>query len=614
MTWPVNDTFSDSNGTLLSGTGVSVDGNGYTVRTSDSGSQLAPVAGSLAAFGAYEVQAGAVYRKTSGAGTVYLYYVDNPGAVTTDQVTAVYKCFTNASTYIALTIHRYFQLRYYFATSGSFTAGTWYLFDSTGGGLVGAQAGTTLVSGAASFSDPGRFTFGTAGTAVSNTVSYKLSGTNPASGGFTVEVIANGTTLAWAPNFTTTYSSGNLYPVGWAMEGNVVGTPGSQTGVHMDSFTYGAGAVPATSAVITGPAVVGVTLATPTDYTIRGLVGGSEGGVFKLALVPTGAVLGTAATFALSDGSGSFSGTNVASNVLTIPAGSTQGFFSYTAAGVGTKTITATAGGSASGFSAATFQTVSSANIIIIDGDSRSDCRSGNTSTTVYAPNLNVWPVLLQQRLKTSAALYCFAVSGQSVEAELADQSSEIIARINSVITFGGVVRIVHWGGGNGINARSVSNGSDTTTQVGTYIGNQVATYCSACKTAGAKVFVVTDPRRANNGNAGAGYALWRGAQDQANFNAAIDQINSLIVANWRTYADGIFHWAFDDRCSNPQYTGGIFSDGTHFNPFDATTSTHAAAAGSSDFAEAIFTLYAANALGMTGFSANSGGAYVFGD
>lgn len=614
MTWPVLDTFSDANGTLLSGTGVAVNGSGHTDRVSDSGSKLYVSAGTISAFGQYEVQNGAVYRKTTGAGgTAFMIYLDDPGAVQTDQVTAVYKCYTNIQTYIALTIHRYWQLRYYFANSGAFSSGNWYVVNTVGGAVVGSNSDTTVVSGSASFSDAGRFTFGSAGTPVTNTVSYKLSGTNPASTGFTLEVVVNGTTLGWSLNFTTTYPAGNQYPVGWAIEGNAVATSGSQTGIHMDSFTYGAGVTPADAAEITGPAVVGVGIATPADYTVRSLVGGTDAGVFRLTFLDYGAVLGTDATFALSDGSsGTFSGTNVASNVLTIPDGDTSGTFTYTPASAGSKTITATPGGGASAFTPPTFSVVATNKIIMLDGDSRTDYRSGNSSSVISAPNLVKWPVLLQERLGTTAAVYDFAASGQAVSDQITDFSSEIGAKITAAIAAGATVYFVHWGAGNGVSGISSANPSHTTTQVGETIASQISTLCTSARNLDAKVIVFTDARRKNNTGESAGFATWQGSRNEASFNAAVDACNAKIRTDWTQYADAIIDWGSDGRNLTPLYTGGIFEDGTHLYPFNNTTDTHAKAAGSSDVAQSVFTTFKALELG-SGEAGSGGSSYVFG-
>lgn len=619
MAWPVLDTFSDANGTLLSGSGVSVDGSGYTTRLSDSGSQLAPVAGSLAAFGAYEVQAGAVYRKTAGAGTVHLFYVDNPGAVQTDQVTATYKAFTNAGiVYLALTIHRYFQLRYYFqnsSTGGTFTAGNWYICNTSEAAatIVGAAASTTVVSGTASFSDPGRFTFGSAGTGVTNTVSYKLSGTNPATSGFTLEVIANGVTLGWSLNFTTTLPSGNLYPIGWALDGVVTGTPGSQTGVHMDSFTYGLGVAPANEAEVTGPAVVGVGIATPADYSVRGLVGQSDAGVMRLTLKPYGSVLGSNATFALSDGSGgSFSGTNVASNVLTIPTGSTSGTFVYTPSTAGSKTITATGGGAASAFAAATMPIVGTNKILVLDGDSLTDYRSANSSSVVAANNLLRWSVFLQKRLGTTAAVYNFAVSGQGVGDQISDFATEIQPKIQAAITAGATVYFVQYGAGNSVNQVSVANSGFTTTQVGNNIAGLVSTICTSAKNLNAKVIVLTYPRRKNNSGQTAGFAQWQATLNESNFNAALDVCNAAIRSGWQLYANAIIDWGNEHFNLNPEYTTGRQEDGTHPYLTNAAVAYDRAAI-NNEIAALVFGAFRSLELGG-GSSSGGGGSFVFGN
>jgi hypothetical protein len=532
--------------------------------------------------------------------------------VQTDTVTAKFRMYTTGvTTYIGLTIHRYFQLRYYFITSGSFTAGNWYIVNQIGGLPVGSNVETAVVSGSASLSDPGRFTFGgSAGTYVEHTIQYTLSGTNPSTTGFTPTLIVNGTPISYPLNFTTTYGSGNLYPVGWSLEGNSVGTAGSQTGITLSQFNGDTGSAPATGASIAGPAVTGVGLVTPTDYSVRSLVGGTDAGVFILSLSPGGATLGSSATFTLSDdaATGTFGGANVSGSVLTLTAGTTSSTFTYTGNASGTRTITAVGGGAASGFSNATFQTVVSPNVIIIDGDSRSDYRSGNTTTSVASSNIFVWPVLLQQRLGTTAAIYDVAASGQTVGDELADQATEVIARITAALAAGGNVKVVQWGAGNGINARSLSNPSDTPSQVGDFIEGQINTYCAACINAGADVIVVTDARRAD---AGAGFALWQNAHDQTNFNLAIDQINTKIRANWDTYATGIFDWGNDNRCLNPTVSSSIFIDGTHFNPFSTSTvdTSHVKAAGPTDFAEATFALYRGVMLGMGLGGVGAGGA-----
>lgn len=619
MPWPVLDTFSDANGTLLAGSGVAINGTFETDRLSDSGSKLYVMAGNITSYGQIEVQAGRAYCKTAGAGVAPLVYLDNPGTLQTDQVSAVLSCFTNAGTvYVALRIHRYFEVRYYFqasAVGGTWNAGTWYLVNSLGGLVVGSTSESTLQAGTTSFSDPGRFTFGSAGTPVDHTVSYKLSGTQPSTTGFTVELIVNGVTIGWAPRFTTTYPAGNMYPVGWSLSGVVTGTPGSQTGVHLNSFTYGAGATAATAAEITGPAVVGVGIATSADYSPaeKGLVGQADAGVMRLTLTPYGSVLGSNATFALSDGSGgTFSGTNVASNVLTIPSGTTAASFVYTPSTAGSKTITATGGGAASAFTAATMPVVGTNKILILDGDSLTDYRSGNTSSVIAGNNQLRWSVFLQRRLGTTAAVYNYAASGQGVGDQIADFATEIQPKIQAAITAGATVYFVQYGAGNSVNQVSVANSGFTTTQVGNNIAGLVSSICTSAKNLNARVIVLTYPRRKNAAGNSAGFAQWQGGLNEANFNAALDTCNAAIRSGWQLYANAIIDWANTAENLAPEYTTGRLEDGTHPYLTNAAVS-HDRASVNNEVAALVFGAYRALELGG-GSASGGGGSFVFGN
>jgi hypothetical protein len=223
-TWPVNDTFSDADGTQFCGAGTAVDGSNYTVRTSTpSGSKMLTISGNVTQYGIGKITAGRAYFETFANNPVNINYLDDSGTLQNDQVSAVFAFFTNANqTYIALTVHTYFQLRYYFANQGSYVAGNWYIVDAI-----------DAITPKATFNDPSRFTFGTAGNPVIHTISYKLTGDQPSTTGFTAEVIVNGVTLGWSPNFTTPYNPVNLRKVGWGMWSVSTLT----TGIHLDSLS-----------------------------------------------------------------------------------------------------------------------------------------------------------------------------------------------------------------------------------------------------------------------------------------------------------------------------------------------------------------------------------------
>ena len=132
MAYPVLDTFSDADGTLISGSGTSVSGNN-TTRTSDSGSSSTSEAGTLTALDVYEIRAGQVYNKTAGAGVSHLLYNDNPAAVHSTTVAGVFNFYTSGHTsQILLTIHRYFALRYVPST------GVYTVIDLITGNPIGA--------------------------------------------------------------------------------------------------------------------------------------------------------------------------------------------------------------------------------------------------------------------------------------------------------------------------------------------------------------------------------------------------------------------------------------------------------------------------------------------
>lgn len=604
MAYPVIDTFSDANGTLLAGAGVVVNGSFETDRLSASGSKMKANAGpsSIASYGQLEIFNGCVYAKTAGIGPAPMVYVDNAGSVNTEQITGAFRFYTATNqTYIALTLHNYYQLRYYLASTGNYTANRWYIVDSL--------ASATPI---ASFIPPAPLSFGSVGTYVDHVISYKLIGNQPATVGYTVEVIVDGVTLGWAPNFTSAYAVGNQLQIGWMLSGTSVATPGSETGIHLNTFAVGTGSTSATGAALAGPAVVGNGIATPVNYTVKGLVGGDDAGVMKLSLTPNGGTLGASATFALSDGAGgTFSGPNVASNVLTIASGSGEGYFSYTPSGAGSKTITAVGGAAAASFANATLPVVSSNRLIILDGDSRTANRDGNSSTVIAANNTIRWPTLLQKRLKTSAAVYNFAGSGQAVTDQIADFATEIQPVIQTAIAAGATVYFVQWGAGNGVSGISSANTSLTPAQVGQTIAGQIASLCNLAKALGAKPIVFTDARRTNNLSLPYGFATWQGVRDEANFNLAVDACNTVIRDNWKQYASGIVDWGSDERNLTPLYTGGIFEDGTHLNPFNANTDTHDKAAGATDLAATVFAIFRSLELGAS--ASSGGGSFVFG-
>jgi hypothetical protein len=341
------------------------------------------------------------------------------------------------------------------------------------------------------------------------------------------------------------------------------------------------------------------------------LVGDTDNaGVFRITLAPSGSILGTAATFVLTDGSGGvFSGPNVVASAgpiytLTIPQGQNYSNFRYTPATAGAKTITATPGGAASGFAAPTRNLTVTNKIIILDGDSRTDSRGGNDANAIYFRNPFRWPFHLQRRLQASAAVYNFAASGQQVSDQQADIATEIVPKIQSAIAAGGSVMFVNWSAGNSVSGISNANQSLTPAQVGQQIAGQIQTLCQAARNAGAKVMVFTDARRKNNMSIPYGFATWRGVRDEANFNLAVDEVNALIRTNWKVYADSIFDWGSDERNLNPQYESGIFDDGTHLWVGDVNTPSHPQAFGSSDVAEGVFALWKLYDLGgLTGAS-----------